>query len=374
MRRFSPRRSLSRKLPLLISALLVAAIVVFSGVAYRQLTQALFAAAGVRMQSTSRLLANLFEDSGKRLRAEAEKIAADSAIKRITVASDPRSRAAAQTTLARLAIAGQQTLAIEVRDNDGRQLIWANGKDSATAAVVRSRSNLSVAPKQTTVGPIATADTILYYTIKALSFEVPQSARLAPHRGTSLSTSRSRRRTGPKLSRSSSAPKRRYSSGTVMRSCGRTWRKSSPGPTLPEKLGDRQCTRLREGTVSSGPQSPSSRWAGWSGVAMPTGTVLAPANRFLRDMGIVALLLVLVGGVAALLISSQITGPLKELTLAAEGISSGDYSRRVSDGRYDELGVLAQSFNSMAQQVDELEGQAGEPRTRAHPRARDSVE
>ena len=128
MRRFSPRQSLSRKLPLLISALLVAAIVVFSGVAYRQLTEALFAAAGVRMQSTSRLLANLFEDSGKRLRADTEKIAADSAIRKITVATDPRSRAAAQRALARLALAGQQTLAIEVRDNDGRALIWATAK------------------------------------------------------------------------------------------------------------------------------------------------------------------------------------------------------------------------------------------------------
>jgi signal transduction histidine kinase len=70
-------------------------------------------------------------------------------------------------------------------------------------------------------------------------------------------------------------------------------------------------------------------------------------------MAIVALLLVLVGGLAALLISRQITGPLEEMTLAAEGISAGDYSRRVAAARNDELGVLAQSFNSMAQQVDE---------------------
>jgi signal transduction histidine kinase len=70
-------------------------------------------------------------------------------------------------------------------------------------------------------------------------------------------------------------------------------------------------------------------------------------------MGILAVLLVLVGGAVAFFISRQITGPLKEITVAAEGISSGDYSRRVTTKRNDELGVLAQSFNSMAMQVDE---------------------
>jgi signal transduction histidine kinase len=88
-------------------------------------------------------------------------------------------------------------------------------------------------------------------------------------------------------------------------------------------------------------------------VDIPVATVLAPANRFLRDMAIVALLLAIVGGLAALLISRRITAPLKEMTLAAERMSSGDYSRRVTTSRRDELGVLAQSFNSMAQQVDE---------------------
>jgi signal transduction histidine kinase len=88
-------------------------------------------------------------------------------------------------------------------------------------------------------------------------------------------------------------------------------------------------------------------------VDMPVTSVLAPANRFLRNMGILAALLVLVGAALAFFISRQITGPLNEITVAAEGISSGDYSRRVTMSRSDELGVLAQSFNIMAKQVDD---------------------
>jgi signal transduction histidine kinase len=52
--------------------------------------------------------------------------------------------------------------------------------------------------------------------------------------------------------------------------------------------------------------------------------------------------------------------PLKETALAANDISAGDYSRRVTISRQDELGVLADAFNGMAHQIEdahkELEG------------------
>jgi signal transduction histidine kinase len=355
MRRFSPRQSLSRKLPLLISALLVAAIVVFSGVAYRQLTQALFAAAGVRMQSTSRLLANLFEDSGKRLRTDIEKTAADSAIRRITVASDSRSRAAGQSALARLAIAGQQTLAMEVRDKDGRELAWANGKNPVTAALVRGRSIPSAPPTQTTIGPIAAADSILYYVVQSpvIVIRTPVIGQTNHTTGFITVYKQISSAQGAKVISGLIGSEASILIGNADRKIWTDMEKIVAGPSLPEKLGTPTMYTRAGGGRHLGTALPikSLGWIVW--VDIPTGSVLAPANRFLRDMGIVALLLVLVGGVAALLISRQITAPLKEMTLAAEGISSGDYSRRVSDGRYDELGVLAQSFNSMAQQVDE---------------------
>jgi signal transduction histidine kinase len=354
MRRFSPRQSLSRKLPLLISALLVAAIVVFSGVAYRQLTQALFAAAGVRMQSTSRLLANLFEDSGKRIRADIEKVAADSAIRKITVAGDSRSRAAAQSALARLAIAGQQTLAMEVRDNDGRELAWAAGKNPVNAALVRGRADLSAPPKQTTIGPITAADSILFYVVQSPVLVIRTPVIGANHTtGFVTIYKQISSAQGAKVISGLIGSEASILIGNADRKIWTDMEKIVPGPSLPEKLGDPTMYMRSPGDRHLGTALPikSLGWIVW--VDIPTGTVVGPANRFLRDMAIVALLLVLVGGVAALLISRQITAPLKEMTLAAEGISSGDYSRRVFDGRYDELGVLAKSFNSMAEQVDD---------------------
>ena len=70
-------------------------------------------------------------------------------------------------------------------------------------------------------------------------------------------------------------------------------------------------------------------------------------------MAIAALAILLLGALAAWLISRQITSPLREMALAAQNMSTGDYSRRVHVARNDELGMLSDWFNSMARQVED---------------------
>jgi signal transduction histidine kinase len=79
----------------------------------------------------------------------------------------------------------------------------------------------------------------------------------------------------------------------------------------------------------------------------PRATILARSGVLLRWLALVALVLVLLGGVGAWLLSRGITRPLSRLTVAAESLSSGDYSARVDTGRDDELGRLASTFNVM---------------------------
>ena len=348
MRAFSPRHSLSRKLPLLISALLVAAIVIFSGVAYRQLTKALFAAAGVRMQSASHLVANLFEDSGKRLRAEAEKVAADSAVKKATIANNVQSRAAAQKALALIATTGQQILGIDLRDKTGHQLVWADGKAPVTSAFLKTRPNLSSPPKTTTISQILSQDSVIFYALTSAVVAAPGDTTGFITLYKQISAANGAKVVASLIGGDASV--------LIGHSDGKIWTDMSTmvvGPPVPEKVGAPTAYTSSTGDRRIGTAVPikSLNWMVW--VDIPAATVLAPANRFLRDMAIVALLLAIVGALAALLISRRITAPLKEMTLAAERMSSGDYSRRVTTTRRDELGVLAQSFNSMAQQVDE---------------------
>jgi signal transduction histidine kinase len=347
-RRFSPRHSLSRKLPLLISALLVAAIVIFSGVAYRQLTQVLVAAAGVRMQSASHLVANLFEDSGKRLRGEAEKVAADSAVRKATIANDARSRVAAQSALARIATTGQQILAIDLRDKAGRELVWADGKSPSTAAFLKARTNLSAPPKATTISQILAKDSVIFYELQSAVVAAPGDTTGFVTVYKQISAANGAKVVASLIGSDASV--------LIGNSDGKVWTDMSEivaGPPTPDRIGAPTSYTSAKGDRRIGAEVPiqSLNWLVW--VDIPAASVLAPAKRFLRDMAIAALLLVIVGGLAALLISRQITGPLREMTLAAQGMASGDYSRRVTARRNDELGVLAQSFNSMAQQVDE---------------------
>jgi signal transduction histidine kinase len=93
--------------------------------------------------------------------------------------------------------------------------------------------------------------------------------------------------------------------------------------------------------------------APWSIVAEePLAAVLARPNAFLRRTALAALLLCLAAALAAWLLSRSITRPVKSLSLAADALARGDYARRIDLRRDDELGVLAERFNWMAGEVE----------------------
>ena len=92
-------------------------------------------------------------------------------------------------------------------------------------------------------------------------------------------------------------------------------------------------------------------------------TIAEPKKAILR-LGLLSLFLTLIGGIAARAISRRITRPIVSLTNAAEAIAEGDYGARVEPKGDDELARLAVSFNRMAEEVGnsrhELETQTEE--------------
>jgi len=70
----------------------------------------------------------------------------------------------------------------------------------------------------------------------------------------------------------------------------------------------------------------------------------------------VALVAVLIAIVASLFIARNIASPLADLSETAKQIASGDLEHVVQMDREDEIGVLAQQFNSMTAQLRELVG------------------
>jgi two-component system OmpR family sensor kinase len=88
--------------------------------------------------------------------------------------------------------------------------------------------------------------------------------------------------------------------------------------------------------------------------------ILNPLDRdFLRSVNLAVLLSAIAVGLLALVLGSifffHITAPVRDLTQAAEAIAAGDLSQRVTVRAGDELGRLAQAFNSMASELGRAE-------------------
>jgi signal transduction histidine kinase len=98
----------------------------------------------------------------------------------------------------------------------------------------------------------------------------------------------------------------------------------------------------------------------------PYDSLLERPNTYLRRSLIVAFAMLVIGIVVAWVLSRRITRPLRSLTLAADAISTGNYSHRAPVGRRDETGRLAEAFNTMADQIqrshEDLERQIAESR------------
>jgi signal transduction histidine kinase len=86
----------------------------------------------------------------------------------------------------------------------------------------------------------------------------------------------------------------------------------------------------------------------------PAGQFLSSVNRSILTSVIIASLIALILGT---ILSLQITAPLRKLKKAATAITGGDLSQRVNIRSRDELGELSQSFNRMAESLEQVETQ-----------------
>jgi signal transduction histidine kinase len=84
---------------------------------------------------------------------------------------------------------------------------------------------------------------------------------------------------------------------------------------------------------------------------MPMAVIRAGADRVLRRGTIFGAVLILTGAALSWRVSRSLTAPLNDLRSAAVAIASGDYGHRVRVHRPDELGDVANMFNTMANHI-----------------------
>jgi signal transduction histidine kinase len=89
-----------------------------------------------------------------------------------------------------------------------------------------------------------------------------------------------------------------------------------------------------------------------SGVALHLGLskedIQRDVNSMIRRVLYITALMLLIGVAAAMFLTWVLTRPILNLVDATEAIAKGDFSKRVSRWANDEIGTLAEAFNSMA--------------------------
>jgi two-component system sensor histidine kinase BaeS len=78
-------------------------------------------------------------------------------------------------------------------------------------------------------------------------------------------------------------------------------------------------------------------------------------NGVRNSLWLAALVAILTGVALGFFFSRLISGPMKQLTLAARRVATGDFSHRVSTKTDDEIGEVSVAFNTMAEQLETKE-------------------
>jgi PAS domain S-box-containing protein len=329
------------------------------GLAYIQVEQILVRATGARAASVAQRLSGMLSDSGRRLRREVVRLAADPTLSAYLVQRGASARALADATLQARVAPGGQSLAYALWSPQGERLLAAGplvltrwAAPNSTAA----RRSAGPAVSGAWIGGLTLVDSTIAFQVAA-----PVRGRTGDTLGFVVSYRR--------LATGQSAQQLRGLIGTdatmlVGNATGDLWtdltRSVDGPPPLVTPDSAPQDVYVGEARVH-GVAAPiaSTPWVLW--IHVSHAYAVAPARRFVFAIAGVGLLLIVAGGAAAWVLCNRITAPLAEVSRAAQDVALGDYSRRVTITRTDELGSLATSFNSMAAQVE-----AATERLRSH--------
>ena len=342
------RLSIEHKLPLIIGALLLLVIAVLAGASYREMRRTSLQVASERLTSLMQQFRGSFEQSGVQLRALMAATATKPALAEFARTRSADARARALRELQYTGPQPEQVIGAEIRDNAGRVLLSSVpasvGLDTLRTRDVLPRSE----PGDSAVigGFQLLRDTLVY----AVAMPVAGAGDAYVVRWRRISISRAGRERVAQLLGSNAS--------VYFGAPGGRWtdlERVVPQPPidLTSTAPIQRYTR-EDGTVHLAAVS-TVRGTPWVfAVDFPENDVLAAAKGFQRRVDVIATIVLVFGLLVGWLVSRRITRPLRDLTAATDAIAAGDYSKRVSIRRSDELGRLGVAFNIMSSDVKHL--------------------
>jgi len=339
-----PVISLRSRLPLFICALLAAIGVLFTVMAHYEVQRALLINGHERLSTAvSQVVALLAQTITARV-SETDRIAADPAVAAIVTGTDPE-RLQSLSTAVRAVSARSPQAVITLYDPRGQPIASARAKSEAweppNGPPLPSDVKTGISPLFVESGRVA------YRSVSAMP------GNTAGARGGYVA-----------IERALAAPaalmliERLIGTGASLRvgnAAGDVWTDLSVEVPGPPASGVNEAARYvnaqgqpRLGTKIAVDGTP---WILWADVS--ERELMRPARTLLTRMIPITVALVAIGAVVAYGVSRRMTVPLEQLVGAAEGIATGQYSRRVDASRRDEIGRLGRAFNTMAERVGE---------------------
>lgn len=345
------RMSMERKLPLLIGVFVVAATAAIAVAGYVEVRHTSITSAEERTASVAELFGGIFTGQAEELKTLALAGARHrNIVGYATSGGSAASRAGAMTVLR--ALAGRNNvISAQLRSSDGRVLLTTDSVATTPPFDAMPGTQL---PAEAAIGDSAFVgrfrpwgDSVVY----PVAAGVPGSAEeyvVIWRRFTT--TAETRELLGGLLGSNSS-----LFLGNVDGTLWSNLEEMVPAPA--ERITATESTQV----YTRGPdgdrfmlRSAFIEGTPWmAAIDLPMSGVMAPVTHYVRNMSLVAAIMLLAGLVIARRATRGISEPLTRLTTAATAIARGDYSHNVRINRADELGRLGDAFGTMAEEVHE---------------------
>jgi signal transduction histidine kinase/ActR/RegA family two-component response regulator len=339
---------LRRKLPLLITVLLCAVVGAFGWLAHLELVRVFEGVAQERLEDATRRVAALLDESATMLRRQLRVVADDRAVADYLARPVAATRRAAEGTLSDSARVPSAMPSRAIWTPDCRLMLSVgpirprsaaescpDATDRRGKAAIRSWvrpfsvSHDSV--RYEVVAPVLRGDDTLGFVIETRTLTGRLGARTIEGLIGQNATLMVGNGTGPVVWTNLVSPV----AAPEIATRGRTVQFTRPDGT--RHLGIALEVR-------------NTPWMTW--VQIPMAAAVEPERRTMHRLELLGLVCVLFGALGAWMLSTHVTRPLAELTQAADDLAEGNYGRRVSTTRQDEIGQLMWAFNRMASQVE----------------------
>jgi signal transduction histidine kinase len=348
------RLSVKQRLPLLIGALLLGVIVASTWASYQGVKRSALEVGHERLERITQQLAGMFQQSTSNTANKTLTAANDPAIQAYVRSPATTSRSGVEAVLQQfMSTQDPNCLRVELWNaNRSRVLALPEGSSEISADIETEFNESASGPSFSTVGAFrVVTESIAHPVVAAVRSAGKQPVGYLVRWRRVSGTPEARQKlvdligTGVEL----------YVGNTQ----GDVWTDLvgiAPKPPVDVRMVADATHYTREGKSSVAALArPISGTPWFVLVELADEGILAQADRFLRRMVVIGLVLLAIGVASAWVLSRRITQPLHSLTEAASAIAGGDYSRLVEVRTHDEVGALASAFNTMVVRVRDSE-------------------